>query len=53
MTYKRSLATSVGFDRMSGAFKSYNPDIDDDATDGVCRKREHEWTATLATQQLI
>ena len=51
--YKRSLATNVGFDRMSGAFKSYDPEIANDATDGVRKKREREWTATLATQQLI
>ena len=51
--YKRSLATSIGFDSMSGAFKSYYPDIADDATDGVQKKLERKWTATLATQQLI
>ena len=51
--YKCSLATNVGFDSMSGAFKSYNPDISDDATGGVRKKREREGAATLATQQLI
>ena len=53
VAYKRSLATSVGFDSMSGAFKSYDPDIADDATDGVLKKRESEWMATLATQHII
>ena len=33
--YKRSLATSVGFNIISGAFKSYDPDITDNATNGV------------------
>ena len=51
--YKHSLATSVGFDSMSGAFKSYNLEISDNATDGVRKKTEREWTATVATQQLI
>ena len=36
--YKQSLATSVGFDSMSGAFKSYDPDIADDVTDCVQKK---------------
>ena len=53
VAYKRSLATSVGFNSMSSAFKSYNPDIAEDATDFVQKKRECKWTATLATQQLI
>ena len=51
--YKRSLAISVSFDSMSGAFKSYDPDIADDAMDGVLKKRESEWMATLATQHII
>ena len=51
--YKRSLASSVGFDSMIGAFKYCDSDIADDATDGVRKKRERKWTATLATQQLI
>ena len=51
--YKSSLATNVGFDKMSGVFKSYDPDISDDATDVLCTKRERRWTATLATQQII
>ena len=38
---------------MSNAFKSYDPDIADNATDGIWKKRECKWTATLATQQLI
>ena len=38
---------------MSGAFKSYDRDIADEATDGLRMKREREWTATLATQQII
>ena len=33
--YKRSLATSVGFDNMSGAFNFYDPDIADNATNSV------------------
>ena len=37
--YKRSLVTSVGFDRLSGAFKSYDPNIADDAKDGIRKKR--------------
>ena len=37
--FNRSLTTSVGFDRISGAFKSYDPDIADDAMEGVCKKR--------------
>ena len=51
--YKRSLATNVVFDSMGGAFKSYDPDITNDATDGLRKKRERECTSTLATQQLI
>ena len=53
VTYKRSLSASVGFDSMSGAFKSYNPNIADDDTDGVQNKIERKWTTTIATQQLI
>ena len=53
VAYKRPLVTNVGFDSMSSAFKSYDPDISNDATDGVRKKREREWTATLATQELI
>ena len=33
--YKRSLATSVGFDSMIGAFNFYDLNIADNATDGV------------------
>ena len=51
--YKQSLATNTGFDSMSGTFKSYDPDIADNATYGVCKKREREWTATLNDQELI
>ena len=51
--YKHLLATSVGFDSMSDAFKSYDPDIADDATNGVRKKQYREWTAYLAIQQLI
>ena len=51
--YRRSLATSVGFNSMSGAFKSYNPDMADNSTDGVCKKRECEWTATLASATAV
>ena len=51
--YKRLLATDVVFDRMSGAYKSYDPDIANDATDGLRNKRERKCTATLDTQQLI
>ena len=51
--YKRSLATNVGFYSMSGAFKLYNPDIVNNATDGVSKKRKREWTSTLAIEQLI
>ena len=53
VAYKRSLATSFGFDIMSSAFNSYDPDIANDATDGVFKKIEREYTATLTTQQLI
>ena len=50
--YKHSLATSIGFDSMSGAFKSYNMDIADNSTDSVCKKRSRDWAATVANQQL-
>ena len=39
--YKRSIATSIDFNIMSGAFKSYDPDVADDATNGV-RKETRE-----------
>ena len=43
----------MGFDCMIGAYKSYDPNIKDDVTDGLCKKMEREWTAWLATQFLI
>ena len=51
--YKRSLRTTVVFNCMTSAYKSNDPIIKDDATDGLCKKMYHEWTAWLATQSLI
>ena len=38
---------------MIGAFKSHDMDIANNATDGVHKKIERKWTATLSTQQII
>ena len=38
---------------MIGAYKSYAPSIEDDATDGLRKKMEHEWTSWIATQLLV
>ena len=43
--YKHSIGTTVSFDPMIGAFKSYDPRIKDDATDRLRRNMEREWTA--------
>ena len=51
--YKGSLVTTASFDPMIGAFKLYDPSIKYDATDGLRKKMEREWTARLATQLLI
>ena len=37
--YKLSIRKTVGFDFMIGAYKSYNPSIEDDATDRLCFKK--------------
>ena len=36
-TYKLSLGTTVSFDPMLGAFKLYDPSIEDDATNGLLK----------------
>ena len=36
--YKLSIVTTVGFNRMISAYKSYDPSIEDDATDGIRKK---------------
>ena len=38
VAYKHSLGTTVGFDCMIGAYKSYDPSIKDDATGGLSKK---------------
>ena len=52
-SYKRSLGTTVGFNCTIGAYKLYNPSIKDDATDGLRKRMEQEWTSRLSTQSLI
>ena len=52
-SYKLLLYTTVIFDLIIGAFKSYSPSIEDDATIGLRKKMEREWTTRLATQLLI
>ena len=42
VAYKRLLGTTVGFDCIIGAYKSYDPSIKDDATDGLRKKMECE-----------
>ena len=51
--YKRSFGTTMGFGCMIGAYKLYDPSIEEDATDGLQKNMEQEWTARLATQLLI
>ena len=38
--YKLLLGITVSFDCMIGAYKSYDPSIEDDATDGLCKKMD-------------
>ena len=49
VAYKRLLGKNMGFDCMIGAYKSYDPRIKDNVTDGLCKKMEREWTTWLAT----
>ena len=51
--YKRLLGTNVVFDYIIGSYKSYDPSIEDDATDGLRKNMEQEWIAWIATQLLI
>ena len=50
---KRSLRVTVAFNCMIGSYKLYDPSIEDDATDGIRKKMEHEWTSWIATQLLV
>ena len=43
----------MGFDCMIGAYKLYDPSIEDDATNGLRKNMEREWTTCLAIQSLI
>ena len=38
--YKCLLGRTINFNPMIGAFKSYDPNIEDDATDGIRQKME-------------
>ena len=44
---------TVSSDPMIGAFKSYDPIIEDYATDRLQQKMEQEWTNQLAIQSII
>ena len=51
--YKHSLGTTVVFDYMIGAYKLYDPSIEDDAANGIRKHMEREYNVRLATQLLI
>ena len=51
--YKRLLVKTVGFDCMISPYKSYDPSIEENATDRLRKNMEHEWTAWLSTQLFI